>query len=136
MAKDMKISAAAANAAVDAVRVLLDAGGAGSVEVYGGSVPANVAAGHGTDLLATITLAATAFSAAASGVATAKTGTTAETSASSGTATFFRARQNGGTDVIQGTCGVGTFDMNMNTTSIAAGATVSLTSWTITLPLG
>lgn len=136
MAADMKISTAAANAALDAVVALLDAGaGAGIIEIYGGTVPASVAAAPGSDLLATITLDDPAFGAASGGVATASVSTTAETNATAGTATFFRASDSDGTDIIQGTCGTSAADMILNTTTIASGATVSLTAWTITMPL-
>lgn len=37
-------------------------------------------------------------------------------------------------DMIDGSAGVGTFDWVFNTAAIVAGATVSITSWTITLP--
>ena len=57
------------------------------------------------------------------------------TDAESGDCLFFRGYDSGGTCVIQGNCGTSnTFDMVMNTVTVASGATVQVTAWTITLP--
>jgi hypothetical protein len=55
------------------------------------------------------------------------------TAASTGTATWFRIVQtDGSTHVLDGTVGTSGADLNLNTTSIVSGATVSITSFTIT----
>lgn len=60
---------------------------------------------------------------------------TSDTGASSGVALFFRAYDSGDAPIIQGDCGTAsTSDMVMNTTTVAAGATVNITSWIVVLP--
>ena len=145
MAKDMKISVGAANAALDALVDALDTTGQKcTIKIYAGSIPATVATAlHSTTNpeLADIHFANPAFGTAATNQVVANATSTSETSAVSGTASFFRAYKSAGAattaGLIQGTCGTtSSFDMNMNTTSIATGATVTITSWTITMPLG
>ncbi len=76
------------------------------------------------------------LAAAASG-SKAKAGTwtlTGQAGAGAGTAgTFFRIyRSNGTTSAIQGTFGVGTFDMQPDNNSIAVGQTVTVSTFTLT----
>lgn len=93
--------------------------------IYSGTPPASASAGlSGNVAIATITVLN--FGAAASGVSTV-TSSTADSNAVGGTATFFRLLTNGGTVVLQGTCGTSGTDMIMNNTVISAGANVSLT---------
>jgi hypothetical protein len=108
-------------------------------------MPANCEAADTGTLLATLTLSATAFPASASNAspagakATANAITSDTNAAATGTAGYFRAYPNVPTTtnaVIQGDCGTSAADMILNTTSIVAGATVSCTSWTVTLPDG
>jgi hypothetical protein len=63
---------------------------------------------------------------------------TADSSAdATGTASFFRIlTQNAGTVVAQGTAGTSAADLILNTVSITAGSTVSITAATVTLPEG
>ena len=68
--------------------------------------------------------------------ATANAITADPSAAATGTAGYFRAKSNGGTVIIQGTCGTSAADFIMNTTSITAGDTVACSSWVITLPCG
>jgi hypothetical protein len=49
-----------------------------------------------------------------------------------GTATWFRIVTSGGTHVIDGNVGTSGSDLNLSTTSIVSGASVSITSFTIT----
>lgn len=136
MAYGPKRSAAAANAACDAMTALLNSG---TVRIYavGSGVPANVATAI-TDqpLLGTLTLAADAFGDSSGGVATAAA-ITGDTSAdATGTASFFRIFTSGGTAAFQGLCGTSGSDLNLNTTSIVAGAAIDITALTITEGLG
>jgi hypothetical protein len=136
MAYAPKRSAAAASAACDAMTALLNNG---TIKIYtvGSGVPANVAAAI-TDqtLLGTLTLGATAFGGASSGVATANA-ITGDTSAdATGTASFFRILTSGAAAVFQGLCGTSGSDLNLNTTSIVSGAAIDITSLTITESLG
>lgn len=103
----------------------------GTLEIYGGAVPADVnAALGGATLLGTLTFSASAFGAASSGSITAASITQDSAADASATATFYRARKTGGgTYIEQGTCGVGTGDLQLNTTTIVAGGPISCTSF-------
>ncbi len=135
MANSPKRSAAAANAACDAMTALLNVGGAGTIKIYtaGSGVPATVATAISDQvLLGTLTLSATSFGASSAGVATANS-ITGDTSAdATGTASFFRLLNNAGTAVLQGLCGTSASDLNLNTLSIVSGAAIDITSLTIT----
>lgn len=127
-------------AGVKAVVLLLNSG---KLEIYSGSQPtdANTALGSQT-LLSTLTFGATAFAdpPVASGSAgskvvtsTANTITSDTSAANTGTAAWFRAFKSDGTTVVMdGSVDTSGADLNLNTTSIVAGATVSCTSFTVT----
>ena len=112
----------------------------GQLRVYAGAVPANAdAALGGATLLATLTLNATAFSAASGGVLTANAITRASAAVASGTASFFRLLASDGTTVLaQGAVGlsadVPTPEMIVPTTTIAAGQPFECSSLTVTAP--
>jgi glutamate synthase domain-containing protein 3 len=118
------------NRAADAVAVRANGG---SLVIYGGTAPADAnAALSGNTVLASLALAATAFGAAASGVATAGTITSATASAS-GTATFFRVLETGGSVVVfQGAAGTSGAELNLSSTAIVSGGSVSVSSLTYT----
>jgi hypothetical protein len=109
----------------------------GSIEIYGGTQPTNPDASTGETVLATVTLPSPAFGnatdAAPGATATANSISTVTASAT-GTATWFRAKDSGGTARIDGdvsgTGGGG--DMQLDNTSIQSGGDVSITSWTVT----
>ncbi len=119
------------NRAADAVTARANSG---LLNIYGGTVPASAdAALSGNTLLASLPMSATAFGAAASGVATANAITTDSSADATGTATFFRVMEAGGTVVaFQGTVGTSGAELNLNNTSIVATGTVSITSLTYT----
>lgn len=110
----------------------------GLLNIYTGSAPATADAAVTGTLLASMTLPADAFAAAAS-KACAKAGTWSDSSANNtGTAGYFRivTSSDDGTSSttqkrIQGTCGQGSGDMNLDNTSIASGQTVTVTSCSI-----
>lgn len=139
MANNPFFTDATTEASVNAVAVLLNSG---KLEIYNGSQPtdANTALGAQT-LLSTLTFGTTAFATStASGsagskvvTATANTITSDTNAAATGTASWFRAyKSDGTTPVMDGSAGTSGYDLNLNTTSIVAGATVSCTSFTIT----
>ncbi len=139
---DPKISNAAALAACNAIVDRLDAGaGAGTLKIYAGSVPANVEAAAGT-LLATLTLSDPAFGDAVDinpgARATANAITSDSSADATGTAAYFRASDSDGTSSIQGTVTAtgGGGDLEVGTVSFVAGAVISVTSWTVTVPEG
>jgi hypothetical protein len=134
---------AGAIAALNALTALLNTGGAGHINIYSGSPPANtLAAASGVLLSSGCTLSATAFPTAVDGAttglatATANAVGTDNNCAATGTAGYFRALNGAGTVIIQGTVGTASADMILNTTAIVSGSSVAITSWVITLPDG
>jgi hypothetical protein len=125
---------AARDAALNAITATVNNG---SLRIYSGTAPANAdGALSGNTLLAQLTLGATAFGTAASGVATANA-ISADTSAdATGTPTFFRLLASNGTTVVyQGTAGASGQELNLSNLSggqIVAGGSVSVTSLTVT----
>jgi hypothetical protein len=125
---------AARDAALNAVTATVNNG---SLRIYSGTAPANAdGALSGNTLLAQLTLGATAFGSAASGVATANA-ISADTSAdATGSPTFFRLLASNGTTVVyQGTAGASGQELNLSNLSggqIVAGGSVSVTSLTVT----
>lgn len=128
------LDATARQAAVNAIVDLLDSG---TVEIRSGSAADPDSAATGT-VLATISLAATAFNSATDDGTTATAtaqGTLEDTSAdATGTAAHFVAKQSGGNVLLTGTVTAtgGGGDMELNTVSITALGTVTITSWTVT----
>ena len=108
-------------------------GNAGILKMYSGTVPANVGATlSGNTLLAQLTCGSPFAPAASGGVLTANAITTENSADATGTATFFRITDSSGNAKIQGSIGTSGTDLVLNTTSIVAGAAVSVTSATIT----
>lgn len=136
------ISNAAAIAACDALVDLLDAGaGAAVLKIYDGSQPANPdVAVSGQTLLAELTCSDPAFGNAADdnpgAIATANAITDDSSANATGTAAWFRAEDSNGNAIIDGdvTATGGGGDLELDSTSISAGTTVSVTSWTVTHP--
>lgn len=108
-------------------------GASGIVKIYSGSVPANVGTALTSQvLLAQLACSSTFAPASSGGVLTANAITTESSADGTGTATFFRITTSGGTAEIQGSVGTSATDLILNTTSIVAGAAVSISSMTIT----
>jgi len=123
------LTTAARNAACDAIVDLVDAGtGAGTIELK--SAASTVA---GTNEVATLTFSDPAFGAASSGVATAGT-ITDDTNATGGTASHFTVFDSDGNAVWQGTVATSGADLNLSSTTIGAGSTVTISSFTFTVP--
>lgn len=140
MANHCRIAAASAQAALNAIVDRCDAGGAGSLVIYTGAEPAYADDAAGTEV-ATCALAATAYgSAAADGTnhwADADLASNAVDSSATGNAspvTYFRLLSGGGAVVAQGTIGTSGADLNLNTTTIAASAQVTITSLEVRVP--
>lgn len=115
------------DAAVNAVTALLNSG---FIKIYSGAQPALDVAVTGT-LLATMTFGVTAFGASSSGTATANS-ITSGTAAATNTAGYFALVKSDTTTVVgTGTCGTSGSDLNLNSTGITSGATVSCSSFTI-----
>lgn len=143
MAANPMVSMLAARASLDALLAKLNvAGAAGHIKIFTGAMPATAETADSGTLLSTLTLSVTAFPASAdpgtTGLATATANaiTSDTNAAATGTAGYFRAYDSAGVCIVQGTVGTSLADMILNTISIVAGATVAITSWTVTLPDG
>ncbi|MBK6515822.1 MAG: hypothetical protein IPG04_17405 [Polyangiaceae bacterium] len=108
-------------------------GTAPTLEIRTGAAPANCGTADSGTVLATMTLPSD-WMAAASGGTKALAGTWEDLTAdATGTAAHFRIKQ-GATCHMQGTCGMGTGDLQLDNTSIATGQKVTITSFTLTAP--
>ena len=117
------------NAMLDAITTR--AGASALLRLYDGTQPAT--GGTATTKLAELTCNATFAPAASSGVLTLNAITSDTSADATGTATWFRIVQSGGsTPVLDGTVGTSGADLNLNTVSIVSGATVAVSSFTIT----
>lgn len=143
MAANPMVSMTSARAALDALLAKLNVGAAaGHIKIFTGAMPATCETADSGTLLSTLTLSVTAFAGSTdpgtTGLATATANAIASdtNAAATGTAGYFRAYDSAGVCIVQGTVGTSAADMILNTTAIAAGATVAITSWTVTLPDG
>lgn len=102
------------------------------LRIYTGTQPSTCADAATGTLLAELTLPSDWMAAASSG-SKAKSGTWEDASANAtGTAGYFRVLESTGTTThIQGTCGIGTGDLQLDNTSIASGQKVTITTFTI-----
>lgn len=134
MANNPQITNAAASAAADAVVDRIDLGsGAGKVRIYDGSQPATADTAVSSQvLLAELTMSDPAFGAASNGVATASAISDDTSANATGTASWFRVVDSDNNAVFDGTVGTSSADLILNTVSIVAGATVSITALTYT----
>lgn len=135
MALSPRISNQAASTGTDAILNLLDSG---YLCIYSGTQPATVDTAPTTAevLLAQLTFASTAFAAASSGIASANTITDDTSADATGTAAWFRTYGNTTTVVVfDGSVGATTSEnLVLNSVAISSGASVSVTSFTFTLP--
>ncbi len=124
---------------LDAMLAVLNVGGAGTIQIFTGSMPASTLSADSGTKLATLTLSATSFPASTdsgtgTAVATANTITSDTNAANTGTAGYFRAKTNGGTTIVQGTVDVANADLilaGVSTAAIFAGDTVAVSSWIV-----
>ena len=127
----IKLSTAARNAMLDGITSTV--GGSAKLRIYDGSQPAGPGTAVSTQvLLAELTCNATFAPAASSGVLTLNAITQDSSADATGTASWFRIVTSGGTAVIDGSVSTSGADMNLNSTSIVSGGTVSITSATFT----
>ena len=141
MANACRISSAAAIAACNAVVDLVDGGaGAGSLIIYTGAVPNYANDAAGTEV-ATCTCADPAYGNAAADAgnhwAEADLASSAVDSSATGNAsavTYFRVADSDAAVVLQGTIGTSGADLNLNSVTIGAGATVTITALQVRVP--
>lgn len=124
----------ARNNEMDEITALIDAGaGAGLLRIYDGTRAANADTAVGAQvLLAELTMGDPSFPAASGGQITANAITDDTSADNTGTATWFRIVDSNGNAVVDGDVGTSGSDLNLSTTSITAGVTVSVTSMVLT----
>jgi hypothetical protein len=122
----------------EALDTLTNNAASGKLRIYSGTRPTNAdTALSGNTLLAELTMNATAFGSASSGVLTANAITSDSSADATGTATFARLFESDGTTVIEDySVGTSATEVILNTTSIVAAAVVSCSAFTITFPVG
>lgn len=131
-----RLSTDTRNKACDAVVDDIDAGaGAGTIAVRTGAQPTNVGDVDTGTLLGTLTFSYPAFGAASTGVATASAITSDTNADASGTAGHFRIKDSAANIHSDGTCGLGSGDMNFDNNVIVAGGTIAVSSMTVTVPI-
>ena len=127
----VQLSVAVRNARLDAIETTI--GATAVLKIRSGSVPADCATADAGTVLATLTLPSDWMAAASSG-SKAKSGTWQDTTAdATGTAAHFRIYDSGGTVCgLQGTVGVGSGDLQVDSVSFTAGQSFSITGFTLT----
>lgn len=131
MALNPKRTNAVVNSLCDTMAALLNTG---YIRIYDGTQATNADTALGAQtLLAELRFGATAFGAASNGVATANAITADSSANATGTATWFRCLKSDGTTVVfDGSVGTSAADLVLTTTSIVSGASVSITTMTLT----
>jgi len=134
MASNLKYSMALKNGQQD--QITAKVGTSGAYDIYDGSQPAGPDTAITTqNLLATLACSSTFAPAAANGVVTANAisnGTGTAAAGAGKTATWYRLRTSAGVAVVDGTVGTSNCDLNLTSTTIAQGQTVSVSSSTYT----
>jgi hypothetical protein len=127
----IQLSTTSRNAMLD-TGITSQVGANGRIKIYSGTIPADVASAiTGTELV-NIPCAATFAGASSSGSISLNGTPLSATASATGTASHFRVTTSGGTAVLQGTVGAGTGDLSFSTVSFVSGATISITSASIT----
>ena len=133
MAKNPKMGNAHVNAQGDALNAVYNAG---KMRVYGGTQPATCDTSTAEAVLIEFVLPSPCFGSSALGVVTANT-VSDVTAAAGGTAAWYRVWQSNGTTGLQdGTVGVGTFDLVIDSVTIVQGVTQHINSWAHTVAKG
>lgn len=126
-----QLSTTARNAKLDAIETAI--GTAPILKIRTGAQPADCGTADSGTVLATLTLPSD-WMAAASGGTKAKSGTWQDLLAdAAGIAAHFRIYDSGGSTChMQGSCGIGSGDLQLDNTNIAANQVVTVTSFTWT----
>lgn len=127
----LSYSTAIRNAQLDQITTAV--GTTAKLRIYSGTRPANVAASITGTLLAELTCNATFAPGASGGVLTLNSITADSSADATGTATHFRLWNSAATTaMIDGDVSTSASDLNLNSTSLTTGGSVSVTSFTIT----
>lgn len=132
MATNPHFSLAGRNSALDVFTTSL--GTSALLQIYAGNQPADVSSAvtAANVVLASLTFPTTnAFAAASGGVLTANAIGSAA-AGTGGTAVWFSIVKSTGARVMDGSVGTSGADLNLNSTTIATGATVAVSSFTVT----
>ena len=132
----VRITNAVASAMANAFTTALDAGTAGIIEIYDGTIPTNADTAVGAQVkLATLTFSGTSFGAASNGVITANAITSDSSADATGTATWARLlTQGGGTTIADVDVGTSGTTIVMNTAAFTAGSEIAISAFTMTMP--
>ena len=133
----LRISTSIRNACLNAVTSTIDGGsGVGTVEFYTGAVPGGFGSAPAGTKLATCTFSFPSFGAAAAGTMTAASITSDSNADASGTVGCFCVKDSAAAVVMDGSCTAtgGGGQIEFDSTTIASGATVAITSLTISQP--
>lgn len=130
------ISSALRTSIADRVTALVDAGvAAGTLKIYTGAQPAGPGTAPTGTLLVTFTLTDPAFAAAVAGVADLDADPDLSAIAgNTGTAGWFRIADSDGNGVLDGAVATSGSQLNLSSTSITSGGTVTITAGTVTAP--
>jgi hypothetical protein len=133
MPSNLKLALATASAEANVLTGSLTDGAL--LKIYDGTQPAAPETAIASqNLLATVTLASPAFGSASNGVITANA-IADVTVAAGGTASWFRLlKSDGSTVIMDGSVGTSGCDLNLSSVALTAGATLSTTSFTFTVP--
>ena len=134
MSAAVRLNDAAANAALDAIRDLIDAGsGAGYLEIYNGSIPTNAATAVGSQtLLGTLTFSDPSAANASSRTLTFSAITSDSSADATGTATWARVYDSDANAIMDVSIGSGSgVVLQFNTTSIVSGGPIAITAFTL-----
>jgi hypothetical protein len=143
MANHCRLASATAIAALNAVVDLIDAGGGGSLFIYTGTEPDYANDAGSLTEVATLPFGGTAYAGAAADAvnhwadANLTGGTAITVAAATGNAsavTCFRVKDGSAGVILQGTVGTTGCDINLNSATIGAGATVTVTALEIRCP--
>ena len=138
MANNLDYNDALKNAMLDTIDGQV--GAAGKLQIFAHTATPTIDAADAGTKVADITMGATMMAAAAAGAISKAGDTWSDTSAdATGTANYFRVKTSAAgtgasTTIMQGTVGLsaGTFDLELDNTSITAGQTVTVSAFTIT----
>ena len=139
MANDLKLDADAVTLMIQALADAFDAATTNNtLKVYDNTstIPADADDSNGTNvLLVTINLPTPAFGTAAAG-AVSKSGVWSGTVVAAGTANYYRLEDDTTTTTVQGTVGLtaGTFDLEFSDITWSVDGTVTIDTFTLTLP--
>ena len=119
------------NSFLDAITTSIST--SGLLRIYDQTQPTNVATALGAQvLLAELALSATFAPAASAGVLTASAITSDSSANATGTASWGTLTTSGGTRIVDFSVGTASADLILNSVAITVGATVAVSSFTIT----